>query len=124
MIATTISDDYLKDNNVESNKEILALKKRADDGDVQAMIQFANILEKGDDVPMDLPKASEYYQNAANNGNADGDAGHTRVQGKISQRARDTCSKISDDVKSIKMKAGDGDVQAMLKYADIMEKED
>lgn len=88
------------ERNLERCNEILALQKRADDGDVKAMIEYANILENGDDVPVDLPKASEYYQNAANNGNADGEAGHTRVQGKISQRARDQCSQLNGKVSS------------------------
>lgn len=85
----------------EISPEIENIEKRANEGDVEAMVSYARMLENGEGVPVDLPKASLYYKNAENDGSNDGKEGYIRVQAKISKRARDTCSQISKNASSI-----------------------
>ncbi|KAK8837533.1 hypothetical protein M9Y10_036532 [Tritrichomonas musculus] len=84
----------------EVNPEVERIAKRAAEGDVDAMVEYASILENGKGVPVDLPMASLYYKNAENDGSNEGREGYLRVRDKIRKVACDKCSEIRNNASS------------------------
>lgn len=93
------------------------MKKSADEGDKNAMHEYASALDAGDGIPKNSAEAARYYKKAAK-------AGHTKsmlAYAGMLREGRGVQADMKECSRYLKTAASKGDLQGMFEYAVVMD---